>query len=308
MAETTAPPQSPEETLAWEAKNRTKAGIAALLAAALTLIGGILSGVVNADTPSVYAVDALRDAAGQSVPGGGLLTNSVLYIDDHALGLVLASLASALGTALVAPVLAYLYRAARARTETANRAGLYAALIGPILIAVAQITLVVLVVTKASDFASGTERGTEAAHEALQSGAVNGAQLVSQLALLGVALAFVLISMVAMRVGLLSRFLGVLGVIVGALPILGQFLGLASPLIQVFWLGAVGFVILGRGRTPLPAWEKGIAVPWPTQQEVREARERAARGDMTGPAAVPDVEEAVKPTHSASKKKKRKRR
>ena len=123
------------------------------------------------DRDGFGVLDALRDAAGQSVPGGGLLTNSVLYIDDHALGLVLASLASALGTALVAPVLAYLYRAARARTETANRAGLYAALIGPILIAVAQITLVVLVVTKASDFASGKERDTEAAHEALQSGA-----------------------------------------------------------------------------------------------------------------------------------------
>jgi hypothetical protein len=306
MAETTAP-QSTEEILAWEAEHRTRAGIAALIAAVLTLVGGIMSGLVNRDQPSVYGLDALRDAAGQPVPGGGLLTDSVLYIHDHAAGLVLASVASALGTALVAPVLAYLFRAAKARNPTAPRAALYAALIGPILIAIAQITLVILIVVKASDFASGSERGTEAAHDALRSGAVNGAQLVSQLSLLGVALAFVMVSLAAMRAGLLTRFLGVLGIIVGALPVLGQFLGLASPLIQVFWLGAVGFVILGRTRTPLPAWEQGIAVPWPTQQELREQREREARGDMTGPAPVPDVDEA-KPTHSSSKKKKRKRR
>lgn len=304
MAETIAP-QSPEETLAWEAQNRVRAGIAALVAAAFTLAGGILSGVVNADTPSVYAVDALRDASGQSVPGGGLLTNSVLYIDEHALSLVLSSLVAAVGTILVAPVLAYLYRAAKARTPTTPRAALYAALIGPILIGIAQIALVIIIVTKAGDFASGEARDTEAAHDALQSGAVNGAQLVSQLSLVGMAVGFVMISLAAMRAGLLTRFLGVLGVIVGALPILGQFLGLASPLIQVFWLGAVGFVILGRVRTPLPAWEKGIAVPWPTQQELREARERETRGDMTGPAAVPDVEGKA---HSSSKKKKRKRR
>jgi membrane protein YqaA with SNARE-associated domain len=307
MADTT-PAQDTEEILAWERANRTRAGVCALVASIFTLIGGVLSGVVNQDSPSVYAIDALRDAAGQPVPGGGLLTNSVLYIHDNLAGLVTATVVSALGTALVAPVLAYLFRAAQARNPAGTpRIGLYAALIGPILIAIAQIVLIVVIATKASDFASGDDRSTEAAHEALQSGLVNGAQLVSQVALLGVALAFVLVSLAAMRAGLLTRFLGVLGIIVGALPILGQFLGLASPLIQVFWLGAVGFVILGRTKTPLPAWEKGIAVPWPTQQQQREQREREARGDMTGPAPVPDVEEA-KPTHSASKKKKRKRR
>jgi hypothetical protein len=298
--------QSAEETLAWEAQNRGRAGAAALLAALFTLVGGILSGVVNKDQPSVYALDALRDAAGQPVPGGGLLSNSVLYINDHAVGLLLASIFAALGTMLVAPVLAYLYRAAKARNRSAPRAALYASLIGPIIIGVAQIILVILVVTKASDFADSTARDTHSAHKALQGGAVTGAQLVSQLGLLGVAVAFIMVALAAMRVGLLTRFLGVLGVIVGALPILGQFLGLASPLIQVFWLGSVGFVILRRARTPLPAWDQGIAVPWPTQQELREQREREARGDMTGPAAVPDVE-GSKP-HSASKKKKRKRR
>jgi hypothetical protein len=306
MADQTAP-QSTEEILAWEAQHRTRAGVAALVSALLTLVGGIISGVVNRDSPSVYAIDALRDAAGQPVPGGGLLSNSVKFIDEHRVGLIAGTLSSAFGTALLALVLPFLWRAAKARVPRTPRAGLYAALIAPIMIGLAQIALVISITIKASDFIAGKDRGTLAAHDALQSGAVNAAQLVSQLALLGVALAFVLVSMAAMRAGLLTRFLGVLGIIVGALPILGQFLGLASPLIQVFWLGAVGFVILRRTRTPMPAWETGQAVPWLSQQELREQRQREARGDMTGPAPVPEVEEA-KPTHSASKKKKRKRR
>jgi membrane protein YqaA with SNARE-associated domain len=306
MADETAQ-QSTEEILAWEAQHRTRAGIAALLAALLTLVGGVLSGIVNRDSPSVYALDALRDAAGQPVPGGGLLTESVKFIDAHRTGLIAATLCSALGTALLAVVLPYLWRAAKARNPTTPRAGLYAALIAPIMIGLAQIALVITITVKAHDFVTGKDRSTQAAHDALQSGAVNAAQLVSQLALLGVALAFVMVSLAAMRAGLLTRFLGVLGIIVGALPILGQFLGLASPLIQVFWLGAVGFVILGRTRTPMPAWASGRAVPWPSQQELREARAREARGDMTGPAPVPEVDEA-KPAHVASKKKKRKRR
>jgi hypothetical protein len=299
--------QSPEEILAWEQANRTRAAIAAFVSAVCTLAGGIISGLVNSDSPSVYALDALRDAAGQPVPDGGLLTSSVLFIDDHRLGLLAGTLLAALGTAMLAIVLPYLWRAAKARNPTTPRAGLYAALIGPILIAIAQITLVIVITVKAADFASGKARGTAAAHEALQGGIVNGAQLASQLSLLGVAVAFVLVSLAAMRNGLLTRFLGVLGVIVGALPVLGSFLGLASPLIQVFWLGAVGFVILRKAKTPLPAWDTGKSVPWPSQQQLREQREREGRGEMTGPAPVPDVE-AAKPTHSASKKKKRKRR
>ena len=68
-------------------------------------------------------------------------------------------------------------------------------------------------------------------------------------------------AMQAMRVGLLSRFLGVLAVVAGALMIL-PLVGL--PIVQIFWLGAVGVVLLGRwpgGRGP--AWESGEAEPWP---------------------------------------------
>ena len=131
-----------------------------------------------------------------------------------------------------------------------------------------------------------------------------------------------------MRVGLLTRFMGVLGVIVGVavapiLPIDQQ------GIIRVFWLAALGVLFLGRWPSGMPkAWATGEAEPWPTQQQLREqrdaaraeatrerspdaARERARRAGAPPPTAPsprrPDPA-AAGSEHSASKKKKRKRR
>ena len=131
-----------------------------------------------------------------------------------------------------------------------------------------------------------------------------------------------------MRVGLLTRFMGVLGVIVGVavapiLPIDQQ------GIIRVFWLAALGVLFLGRWPSGMPkAWATGEAEPWPTQQQLREQRDgrasAAARGRARAPRAggrgapAPPPPAAPSPRrpdpaaagteHSASKKKKRKRR
>ena len=82
-----------------------------------------------------------------------------------------------------------------------------------------------------------------------------------------------------MRAGLLSRFMGALGMIVGGLLILPVLPGGQST-VQIFWVAALGVLILGRwpnGRGP--AWDSGEADPWPTaQQRAQEMAEaRAAR-------------------------------
>ena len=81
---------------------------------------------------------------------------------------------------------------------------------------------------------------------------------------------FVMLCMNAMRAGLLTRFMGVLGMIVGAtfvLPIDQQ------GVIRAFWLVAIGFLIAGRWPNGMPpAWQTGEAVPWPSQAELREQR------------------------------------
>jgi hypothetical protein len=58
-----------------------------------------------------------------------------------------------------------------------------------------------------------------------------------------------------------------------------------------------------------PAWDAGVAVPWPTSAEIAEQR-AAARGDVPTRDEAPDAmsESGPDAPHVTSKKRKRKRR
>jgi hypothetical protein len=109
-----------------------------------------------------------------------------------------------------------------------------------------------------------------------------------------------------MRVGLLTRFMGVLGIICGALIVLPILSPL--PIVQTFWLGAMALLLLGRWPNGVPAaWSTGEALPWPSQQEARAAREARKRGTEPEPPA-PEIRAGNDRAHPSSRKKKRKRR
>ena len=88
---------------------------------------------------------------------------------------------------------------------------------------------------------------------------------------LALGMGWVVICLNAMRIGLLTRFMGVLGVICGALIVLPILSPL--PIVQTFWLGAMAVLLAGRWPNGVPpAWTTGEAVPWPSQARVRESR------------------------------------
>ncbi len=338
-----AQPVPPQEALEWEAAQRGRSGLSAVIAAIFTIVGGIASGLVFADFPHVVAIDALKESVGEGLPGApGLKASQIIYYNDHSLELILVSLALAIGSAAMAPILGFLYRATAARTPKLPRIALYAAMVGPIVVAVGTIALQVATSVKASNFAGAADQSTAAAHDALTGGVLLGATLLRQLGVLAVGLAFVLISLHAMRVGLLTKFLGILGIIAGVLFVVP--LGGQLPVVQCFFLLTIGFLVMRRWPGQIPrSWDTGKAEPWPTQQEVREQRARDAaeargedpdaavaampvrrgrRGAPAPPAPLPrpgassaatetvaDEDEAPTGTpHSSSKKKKRKRR
>jgi hypothetical protein len=118
----------------------------------------------------------------------------------------------------------------------------------------------------------------------------------------------VLVSVNAMRAGLLSRFMGVLGIIAGALLILPVLPG-GGNFVQLFWIVALGMLFLDRwpnGRGP--AWSVVEAIPWPTAAQVREL---AVSGDdpETDPSVPAEPQSAAKQPvkRRASRKKRRKR-
>jgi hypothetical protein len=226
--------------------------------------------------------------------------------------------------------LSVLVRAARDRKPEIPAFLPVAVLVAGILLGLATATTQILNVISAGDFVSGGDQ-SQAAVEELR-GSV-GLQILQSLGLFALfALSFggyLYGALNAMRVGLLTRFMGVLGIIVGVAPILGVLLPVAGsgfPIVQAFWLIGLGLIYLDRwpGGVP-PAWSAGEARPWPTQLELREARDRERlEREGAAPADEPDAEPqrtrgsldapgATEPraptrTHPSSRKKKRKRR
>ncbi len=321
-------PATPEQTLAEEAGRRTKAGAAGIAAGVLTFVGALLAIQGNSGFPTLRLLDTLRSNL-DLLPAGrpGPIAKVALFLDDNVALIVAARLVTALALALIGVAIVFLYRSTKARNPGLSKVALISAITGAVLSVIAGVAAAISLAIDVTTFADAARQTEEAARDALAdtftTGAVQLAGLGSAILGLGIALT----ALNAMRVGLLTRFMGVLGVIVGVLSFLPQLEG-QLPFVKIFWLLGLGALLLQRwpGGNP-PAWATGEAQPWPTQQEVREAK-LAARGESSakglgeaeppkerrprrGRSEAPEVpapEPRPAKPHSSSKKKKRKRR
>jgi hypothetical protein len=117
---------------------------------------------------------------------------------------------------------------------------------------------------------------------------------------LGLAFALVYGCLYAMRVGLLSRFWGSLGIALGVAAALGLF---QFTLIWFIYFGLLALGWVPRGRPP--AWAAGEAIPWPTPGEQAASRLEAPEGeDRTSPAISGRGAEEM-PADSPRKRKRR---
>jgi hypothetical protein len=275
-----------EEQLSWEARWARPAGIAAIVAALLFLAGGFVFPPKNREGIEPYP-DAL------------------LTIDQRPDGFFAYTLLPVLGSLLAAAAFYFLFRAAQARGGSMPRWFVYIIIGAPIVYAVSQVLFAIELRDLADRFAAqDTIRGKAGDDKANDMAGFS--PLVEGLRSAGfVAIAFlyVMLPLRARRVGLVTPFMSILGIVVGALTVLAT-LGLA-PVIQAFWLGALGLLLLGRwpgGRGP--AWESGEPDPWPT------AAQRRGIVPMPGEEPQLDPSEPVPepvPERPPSRKRRRKR-
>jgi len=187
---------------------------------------------------------------------------------DHAAALAGTAIVRAIGALLLCAPLLYLFLAAQARTEperARRRRNLGAfAFIGPVFLAAESIVAWIGfndVSEKFADQSQGALNGTLAENLIDDSRLVDAATALFLPAILGMLIALVFISLIAMRAGLLTRFSGTLGMALGAtLLLLGPSLLIAA----LVWLFFIGLMIGGwlpSGRPP--AWAAGESVPWP---------------------------------------------
>jgi hypothetical protein len=257
-----------DDQLQWEAREGRLAGIAAI-ASALIGLGGLIYG--NATLSSESPNDDVDGAFVVHKHHGELITTAVL---------------EAISILLLIAVLRYLYRATRYRRKELPTQAMPLVIVGAIGYAICLVGQQIAVI-HAEDKVVRTlqahpllpKAANDLAKHAITHGSVATWSFV-QLAiglLLGGGVG--LIALNARRGGLLSNFMGILGVIVGVLLVL-PFFG-RPPIVGYFWLIALGVLFLDRwpnGRGP--AWETGEADPWPTAAEVR-AQQEEARGDAS---------------------------
>lgn len=272
-----------------EARERPRIAVAAALAALFTLAAPVVGGLVLADAPD-------------NVPA------SALYRHEHQTGLALSAGLSVLGLFAVVVVLDFLYRAIRARNPQLPTQLRPLPWIGGVGLAALTIGIQIAGASKLGHFATDSSQTYDEAKAASDFGAVALIGIAAQLAF---AFAIVMVSINAMRIGLLTRFVGYLGVISAVLFILPL---VSIPIVQVYWFGALAALLAGRslsGGIP-PAWETGQAEPWPSPAEMREARVRAIEerrgGGATDEPATADSLEQLAAASGGSRRKRKKRR
>ncbi len=243
--------------LEWEARAGRLAAYAAFGSAAL-LVGAIVIQNVALGAPVRNSVERLG------------------VVGTHSTEMILIAVTQSLALVLLAYVLVYLHRAASYRRPETPTVALVLAIAGPLVLAGAGVVVQVLQLEAASAFLTAGPRTDARAREVQSGGLLSAIAGVGLGASLALGFALVLLCLHSMWAGLLSRFMAILGIIVGALYVLPVFSG--PQIIQLFWVVALGLLFLGRwpgGRGP--AWETGEAIRWPSTAEQRSEAEGEAR-------------------------------
>jgi hypothetical protein len=267
---------SPEQVREREARRALPAALAAFFAVVLMLLPGLVSSISGSGEAEV-----LRS------------------IDAHGGSVTLSSILQAGAFLLLAVPLAYLFGAARARSERVQPAVLAIVIAAPLLVAAGTVLYGQAREEAAESFVAGEAKPSISAKEVKEkcedekpvaacekekreddaaSNALSDASLSTPAGILTLgggllfAIALFYTCLWAMRLGLLSRFWGSLGMALGIAILIG------FVILAIVWFLYLGLLFLGflPGGRP-PAWEAGEAVPWATPGE--RAAEELEPGD-----------------------------
>ena len=221
-------------------------------------------------------------------------------INEQSSAFVIANITRAIGTALLAFPLYYLFRAVALRSDTFRRQLVGVVIAAPLFIAIGMVLTAIANADAASSFVAEDPGGTGEKAQDLADDKVTGASLTG-LAIgfnlggrLGLAITMVYVCLHALRTGLLTRFWASLGMALGVV----SFLFLPFFMFLLIWFVYVGVMVSGRapGGKP-PAWDAGRAIPWPSpgermaeqmaERKAEDDEERRRRGRRHGGAREP---------------------
>jgi hypothetical protein len=238
------------EQVQYERTVRTRYAVIATVAGALLLISSVL-GLIG---PQANVNEA---------------TLGLIYVHKRAaldlLGVAVEALAL-LGEALT---LNWLWRICRARDESIRPVARWLTVGGALVLGVGFVVYTVANVIAANKFATSTGPQTYMQAQRLTGGIGNELPiLIADFGAFALTFGLIWTAVLAMRVGVLTRFLGYTGIIAGVLIL---FPLIQVPIVEVYWLVALGVLFAGRWPSGQPpAWETGLAVPWNPMSQPRQ--------------------------------------
>jgi uncharacterized membrane protein len=260
-------PMSPEAQLSYESHRRTRQTIVAVAAGVLLMVAAVIDRTGAHAKVSELTLSLIVDHQRKSVNLISAVINAVAQI-------------------VMVSTLWYLWRCASARRGQDDQAAdsaesrpgsarrtIYVpiiAVLGGVLTIAGTFGYLFDLDHAADQFVSTGQQTYDQGHSLLGAESLFIWQEVELLAALLLAVAFVLVCVQAMRVGLLPRFLGYIGMFAGALILIPI---IQVPVVQLYFLVSVGLLIAGQWPSGSPrAWLTGRAEAWPSSAEVRARR------------------------------------
>jgi hypothetical protein len=280
-------PVSAGDQLAWERRFGPRAGAAAL-GGAMFIVASFVSQLSLLRVKTKNEADTLR------------------AVHAHASGYVAGGVLQLVALLFLAVVLYYLYRAARLRRPQTPPIALVLGVAGPILFGIVGAIGPFVIRHFAMEFVNGANHTNQHAKDLVSGGAARAFGIATLPTGLAFAFAVIITNINSMRAGLVSTFVGIIGVIGGLLFVLP----LGPPQILLFfWLVSMTVILFDRWPGDRgPAWETGEAVKWPTAME----RRTGAAGGQSPQSPVPSPQDRGdelgerSATNRTSRKRKRK--
>jgi len=300
-----------KEQVARESHLRNRLAVPAFAGGFLYLLSAIIITSTLNGAPTVGVVQALTPALrGEASPAVSPRTPEVKFFSHHAFALIAGGTLAGIAIAILTLILLLLLDATRFRRPATWVLARPLVLVGGVTLAVLNVAHQVVSAIETHKFSVGHDFSIHAVNRALTEGTANLAiEYLDLLAALALAAGMIGVLINAFRVGLIPRWMSILGIFSGIL-ILVPIGGATLEVVPAFWMVMMG--ILYGGRWPNgepPAWAAGEARPWPSAAQVRAERQ-AGKGQPALAMAAGDV--APTPAQPASNgtsgKRRRKRR
>lgn len=301
-------PSEISERVAYESNRRVRLSVPAFAGGFIYLLSGIIISETLKGAPTVGLLQGIEPAlSGVANPTVSPRAAEVRFISHHVFPLVAGSVLAGIAIAVLTLVLVLLVDATRFRRPESWSLTRPLVIIGGVALVVVSIGHQVLGAILAHRFAVGHDFSGHAVEQALKKGTANElSEYLDLLAGLALMVGMIATMVGAMRVGLLTRWMGVLGIFTGIL-IFFPIGGAELEVVPSFWLVMMGLLYAERwpGGDP-PAWPSAEACPWPTRADQRAAQQAAA-GDALPASGVDGGPASAQAGSNGSSRKRRKR-